>query len=104
MLLSTILKERQAQDGRSTPTSRFKAQHQELKAPSSYSKGSNDSKPTKATQEPSTLQDLNHNAENLLTLVGTLDGMTPANLIGISTRFRQDTFGSINSSVINFYK
>jgi hypothetical protein len=43
-------------------------------------------------------------AENLLTLVGTLDSMTPANLTGISMRFRQDTFGSINSSVINFYK
>jgi hypothetical protein len=40
------------------PTSRFKAQHQELKAPSSYLKGSNNPKPTKVTQKASTLQDL----------------------------------------------
>jgi hypothetical protein len=43
-------------------------------------------------------------AENLLTLVGTLDSMTPANLTGISMRFRQDTFGNINSSAVNFSK
>jgi hypothetical protein len=65
------------------PTSRFKAQHQELKAPSSYLKGSNNPKPTKATREASTLQDLTLQAENLLTLedlFGILDSLTPLTL------------------------
>jgi hypothetical protein len=70
--------------------------------------GSNDPKPTKATREASTLQDLNLRAGNLLTLKkifsGILDSLTPLTLKNVPTRLRQDTFGNINSFAINLNK
>jgi hypothetical protein len=69
--------------------------------------GSENPKAARATREASTLQDLNHElkpSNSRRIFLGILDSLTPLTLKSVSARFRQGTFGNINSSAINCSK
>jgi hypothetical protein len=66
-----------------------------------------DSRPTKATREASTLQVLNCELRTFWLshdLFGHTRMLDPTNLKGVSMRFQQDTCGNHNSPSINFSK